>query len=189
MEDVLEVYARPYDANRPVVCLDEARKELRSTPRGSLPASCEHPLREDYEYERHGTSSLFLWVEPLSGQRQVHLAERQTGHTFAEILRLLVEEAYPEAKKIVLVTDNLSTHKADCLYERFAPEQAFAIMQKIEWHYTPEHGSWLNMAECELSVLQRQCLNRRDHSEPVVGSTNVSPPVASIARSYGRFVP
>jgi hypothetical protein len=161
MEDVLSVYARSYDAERPVVCLDEARKELRSTPNGTIAASAGQPAKQDYEYVRHGTASLFLWVEPLAGRRYIHVTDRQTGHEFAEVLRILVEEQYPEAEKIVLVTDNLSTHKPDCLYNRFPPEQAFALMQKIEWHYTPEHGSWLNMAECELSVLTAQCLNRR----------------------------
>lgn len=161
MEDVLEVYARPYDSKRPLVCLDEARKELRSTPLGTLPPGPGKPVRQDYEYERNGAASYFLWVEPLAGKRHVQVTERQTGYEFAEILRHLVEEAYKEADKIVLVTDNLATHKRDCLYNRFPPEQAFRIAQKIEWHYTPEHGSWLNMAECELSVLARQCLDRR----------------------------
>jgi hypothetical protein len=161
MEDVLEVYARPYDAKRPVVCLDEARKELRATPNGSQPIKSGRPARQDYEYERNGTASFFLWVEPLAGRRRVQVTERQTGHEFAEVLRHLVEEAYSDAETIVLVTDNLATHKKDCLYARFPPEQAFAIAQKIEWHYTPEHGSWLNIAECELSALHRQCLDRR----------------------------
>ena len=161
MEDVLAVYARPYDSKRPQVCLDEARKELRSTPHGVLPMEAGRPIRQDYEYERHGTASLFLWVEPLAGRRHVEVTDRQTGHEFAEVLRHLVEEAYPDAEKIILVTDNLKCHKADCLYNRFPAEQAFRIAQKIEWHYTPEHGSWLNIAECELSVLARQCLDRR----------------------------
>jgi DDE superfamily endonuclease len=170
MEDVLSVYARPYDDKKPVVCLDEARKELRSTPRGSLPAKEGRTSRQDYEYERHGTASFFLWIEPLAGRRQVHVTQRQTGHEFAEVLRQLVEEAYPDAEKVVLVTDNLNTHKPDCLYNRFPPEQAFAIMQKLEWHYTPEHGSWLNIAECELSVLARQCLARRIADREVLSS-------------------
>ena len=161
MEDVLAVYARPYDSKRPVICLDETRKELRSTPRGHLAGGAGIPERQDYEYARHGTASLFLWVEPLAGRRKVSQAQRQTGQEFAQVLGHLVEEAYPQAEKLVLVTDNLSTHKPDCLYQCFPPEQAFAIMQKIEWHYTPEHGSWLNIAECELSVLARQCLHRR----------------------------
>ena len=161
MEDVLDVYQRPYDPLRPVVCLDECSKELRSTPRGSiLPASdgCE---LEDYEYERHGTRNLFLWVEPLVGRRRIQVTQRRTSVDFAGVLRRLVDEDYPQAERIVLVTDNLNTHTAAALYERFEPEEARRIANKIEWHYTPEHGSWLNIAESELSVLSRQCLSRR----------------------------
>ena len=160
MEDVLEVYHRPYDPLRPVVCLDEKSKELYSTPQGVLPLEPGKPRREDYEYERNGTRNLFLWVEPLTGRRQVSVTERRTGLDFALELKLLVD-AYPEAEQIVLVTDNLNTHTAACLYEALAPEEARRIAAKIEWHYTPERGSWLNMAETELSVLSRQCLNRR----------------------------
>lgn len=176
MEDVLEVYQRPYDLARPVVCLDEKSKELHATPHGTLPAVPRteaqtqteadkpakpgKPRREDYEYERNGTRNLFLWVEPLSGKRHVCVTERRTALDFARQLKSLVA-AYPQAEQIVLVTDNLNTHTAACLYEAFAPEEARRIAQKIEWHYTPEHGSWLNMAETELSVLSRQCLNRR----------------------------
>jgi len=160
MEDVLEVYHRPYDPLRPVVCLDEKSKELHSTPQGVLPLEPGKPRREDYEYERNGTRNLFLWVEPLTGKRQVCVTKRRTGREFAPQLKLLVD-AYPEAEQIVLVTDNLNTHTAACLYEAFAPEEARRIAAKLEWHYTPEHGSWLNMAETELSVLGRQCLNRR----------------------------
>jgi hypothetical protein len=119
------------------------------------------PRKVDYEYERNGTSNLFLWVEPLTGNRKVHVTERRTAVDFAQQLQKLVDEDYPEAKKLVLVTDNLNTHSPASLYERFAPAEAHRIAQRIEWHYTPEHGSWLNMAECELSVLSRQCLNRR----------------------------
>ena len=166
MEDVLEVYQRPYNPERPVVCLDEKSKELHATPHGSLPpeprteAGPGKPRREDYEYERNGTRNLFLWVEPLTGRRQVCVTERRTALDFAQQLRALVA-SYPEAEQIVLVTDNLNTHGPASLYEAFAPEEAQRIAQKIEWHYTPEHGSWLNMAETELSVLSRQCLNRR----------------------------
>lgn len=160
MEDVLEVYERPYDPQRPVVCLDEKSKELHATPRGVL-AEPGQPTRQDYEYARHGTANLFLAVEPLRGWRKVRVTTRRTAWDFAEQLRLLVEEDYPDAEQIVLVTDNLNTHRPACLYERFPPEQAQRIVRKIEWHYTPEHGSWLNIAECELSVLARQCLNRR----------------------------
>ena len=160
MEDVLEVYQRPYDPLRPVVCLDEKSKELHGTPHGNLPLEPGKSRREDYEYERNGTRNLFLWVEPLAGKRHVCVTERRTALDFAPQLRALVD-AYPEAEQIVLVTDNLNTHSPACLYEAFAPEEARRIAQKIEWHYTPEHGSWLNMAETELSVLTRQCLNRR----------------------------
>ncbi|HYV69288.1 MAG TPA: IS630 family transposase [Pseudolabrys sp.] len=161
MEDVLDVYQRPYDPKRPQVCLDEARKELHSTPKGTLPSQPGQPARQDYEYARHGTASLFVWVEPLTGRRKVRVTARQTGFEFAEQLRLLVDEDYPEAEQLVLVVDNLKTHSPACLYERFTPDEARRIARKIEWHYTPEHGSWLNIAECELSVLERQCLARR----------------------------
>jgi DDE superfamily endonuclease len=161
MEDVLDVYQRPYDPARPQVCLDEARKELHSTPHGTCPPHPGRSARQDYEYERHGTASLFVWVEPLTGRRKVRITARQTGCEFAEQLRLLVDEDYPEAEQVVLVVDNLKTHSPACLYERFAPEDARRIARKLEWHYTPEHGSWLNVAECELSVLTRQCLARR----------------------------
>lgn len=168
MEDVLEVYARPYDAQRPVVCLDEKSKELHATPRGSVAMQPKdkagvrgHPQYVDSEYERHGTANLFCWLEPLTGRCGVRVTERRTALDFAEQLRLLVEEDYPQAESIVLVTDNLNTHSPACLYERFSPEQARRIAHKIEWHYTPEHGSWLNMAELELSILGRQCLKRR----------------------------
>lgn len=161
MEDVLDVYARPYDATRPLVCLDEVSKELHTTPYGTLPMTPGQPERQDYEYARQGVCNLFLAVEPLTGKRTVHVTERRTALDFAEELRILVEESYPDAERIVLVTDNLNTHTPACLYTRFAPEQARRIAAKLEWHYTPEHGSWLNVAECELSVLTRQCLKRR----------------------------
>ncbi len=160
MEDVLAVYARPYDAKRPVVCLDEKSKELHGTPHGEAPMQPGRERRQDYEYTRNGTANLFLAVEPLHGWRSVQVTTRRTAADFAEQLRLLVEH-YPEAETIVLVTDNLNTHSTACLYERFAPEQARRIASKLEWHYTPEHGSWLNIAECELSALARQCINRR----------------------------
>jgi hypothetical protein len=161
MEDVLAVYHRPYDAKRPVVCLDEKSKELHATLRADLPTQPGSPQRQDYEYARQGVCNLFLAVEPLRGQRRVRVTDHRTALEFAEQLRLLVDEDYPEAEVIVLVTDNLNTHTPACLYERFAPAEARRIARKLEWHYTPEHGSWLNMAECELSVLSRQCLDRR----------------------------
>jgi len=161
MEDVLRVYARPYDARYPVVCLDEKSKELRSTPNGSLPAKPGRAERLDCEYQRNGVANLFLQVEPLTGKCRVRVTERRTAVDFAQQLRLLVEQDYPQAERIVLVTDNLNTHHVGCLYECFAPEEAERLAAKLEWHYTPEHGSWLNMAEIELSVLERQCLKRR----------------------------
>ena len=161
MEDVLDVYERPYDAQRPVVCLDETSKELRDTPRGSLSIRPAQPERQDYEYVRNGVCNLFMVVEPLRGWRKVRVTDRRTAQDLAEQLRILVEEDYADAERIVLVTDNLNTHTLACLYERFEPAQARRIASKLEWHYTPEHGSWLNIAECELSVLARQCLDRR----------------------------
>lgn len=161
MEDILDVYQRPYDPKRPVVCLDEASKQLHTTPRGSLPMRPAQPAREDYEYERHGVANLFLTVEPLAGRRNVRVTARRTNGDFAEQLRLVADEDYPDAETIVLVIDNLNTHGPGALYEHFAPEEAHRLAARFEWHYTPEHGSWLNIAECELSVLAAQCLNQR----------------------------
>jgi hypothetical protein len=161
MEDVLDVYRRPYNPKRPVVGVDEGGKELRDTPRATLPMQPGEAAREDYEYVRNGKANLFLAVEPLVGWRRVQVTQRRTACDFAEFLRLLVDEDYPEAENVVVVVDNLNTHSAACLYERFAPQEAHRIASKLEWHYTPEHGSWLNIAECELSVLARQCLDRR----------------------------
>lgn len=161
MEDVLDVYQRPYVQEYPQVCLDEISKTLHSTPRGALPIEPGKPKREDYEYKRHGQCALFLAVEPLQGFRRVWVSPRRTKLDFALVLKELVDEIYPDAKKVVLVTDNLNIHHAACLYERFPPAEARRIAAKIEWHYTPEHASWLNIAECELSVLRRQCLKSR----------------------------
>jgi hypothetical protein len=161
MEDVLDVYQRPYDPRYPQVCIDELHKELRSTPRGKLSLQPGQPVREDYEYRRHGACNLFMIVEPLTGFRAVWPTQQRTQLDFAAVLRQVVDDLYPEAEKVVLVTDNLNTHTPACLYARYAPEEAHRIAAKLEWHYTPEHGSWLNMAEIELSVLHRQCLNQR----------------------------
>jgi hypothetical protein len=161
MEDVLAVYHRPYDPKRPQVCIDEATKQLVGEVAQPVPPRPGQPGRFDYEYVRHGTANLFMVFEPLAGRRQVAVTERRTAKDFAEVLRWLVEDAYPEAEQVVLVTDNLNTHTPACLYEAFAPEQARRIAEKLEWHYTPKHGSWLDMAEIELSVLARQCLGRR----------------------------
>jgi transposase len=161
MEEILDVYQQSYDADYPQVCLDEIQKALRSTPRGSLCLEPGQPKREDHEYKRQGKCSLFLAVEPLVGFRRVWVSQQRTKLDFAQVLKELVDDVYPTAKKIVLVTDNLNIHHAACLYERFRPAEARRIANKIEWHYTPVHASWLNMAECELSVLRRQSLKSR----------------------------
>lgn len=161
MEDVLEVYARPYDPKRPVICLDEKSKELHGHLRDPIPLQPGKARRQDSEYVRNGVVNLFLWVEPLAGRRGVTVTERRTTIDFAEQLRHLVDTVYPDAEQVVLVTDNLNTHSPACLYEAFPPAEARRIAERIEWHFTPEHGSWLNMAELELSVLARQCVNRR----------------------------
>jgi hypothetical protein len=161
MEDVLSVYQQPYDAKRPQVCLDEIHKNLRSTPRGVLPMAAGKAKREDYEYERNGKCALFLAVEPLAGFRQVWVRPQRTKLDFAVVLKELVDDIYPEADKVVLVVDNLNIHHSACLYERFSAAEARRIAEKIEWHYTPVHASWLNIAECELSVLRRQGLRAR----------------------------
>ncbi|WP_407571579.1 IS630 family transposase [Deinococcus altitudinis] len=165
MEDVLDVYARPYDPRFPVVCLDEASKELRSTPRGGIPPTPGACAREDYEYARNGTANIFLAVEPLAGKRSVRVTDRRTNIDFAQELRRLVEVEYRYAEKVVLVTDNLSIHSVNALYEAFEPEVARRSARRIEWHYTPEHASWLNVAEIELSALSTQCLGRRIESK------------------------
>jgi hypothetical protein len=161
MEDVLEVYKRPHDPERPVVCLDETSKQLIGETRTPIPAAPGQPERIDYEYERHGTANLFMVFEPLAGWRWVKVTDRRTAVDFAEVLRELSDVCYPDAKKIVLVMDNLNTHKLASLYEAFAPEEARRLAERFEIHYTPKHGSWLDMAETELSVLARQCLKRR----------------------------
>ena len=164
MEDVLDVYHRPYDEKRPLVCLDEASKQLIGETVQPLPAEPGRPERFDYEYVRNGTANLFMVSEPLPGWRAVRVTERRTAKDFAEVVRWLVEEVHPEAEKIVLVIDNLNTHKLASLYEAFPPERAWRIADRLEIHHTPKHGSWLNMAEIELSVLSRQCLDRRIES-------------------------
>jgi DDE superfamily endonuclease len=161
MEDVLEVYHRPYDEDRPLVCLDEASKQLIGETVQPLPPEPGQPERFDYEYVRNGTANWFMISEPLLGWRAVQVTERRTAKDFAEVLRWLAEDVHPEAKKIVLVLDNLNTHKLASLYEAFPPEQARRLAERFEIHHTPKHGSWLNVAEIELSVLTRQCLARR----------------------------
>ena len=161
MEDVLEVYHRDFDPARPVLCLDEASKQLVAQTRVPLPAAPGQPARQDYEYERCGTANLFLVTEPLVGQRRIKVTQRRTAVDFAQFVRDIVDRWYPQADKIVLVMDNLNTHKLASLYEAFAPEEARRLVEKLEIHYTPKHGSWLNIAEIEFSLLSRQCLDRR----------------------------
>jgi len=159
MEDVLEVYHRPYDPNRPQVCLDETSKQLVTESRPSMsmrPGRCK---RVDPEYRRCGVTSVFMLSEPLAGKRRVRVRSRRTQIDFAEVIRELCDELYPDAQKIVLVLDNLNTHTIASLYEAFEPVTARRLVEKLEIHYTPKHGSWLNMAEIELSVLSRQCTN------------------------------
>jgi transposase len=161
MEDVLEVYHRPYDPNRPLVCLDEVPVQLVSEVRVPLPPAPGRPARFDYEYRREGVANLFMAFEPLLGWRHVEVTARRTAKDLAGVLRYVAEELHPGAERLVLVTDNLNTHTTGCLYEAFAPERARRIAERLEWHYTPRHGSWLNMAEIELAALAKQCLGRR----------------------------
>lgn len=161
MEDVVEVYARPPDPARPLVCFDESGKELQQETRPVVAAAPGRPARIDSEYARNGSANLFLWTAPLLGQRGVRVTIRRTSVDWALAVRQLVEEEFPTAERIVLVLDNLNTHRASALYQAFPPAVARRIWAKLEVHDTPKHGSWLNIAECELSVLRRQCLRRR----------------------------
>ena len=174
MEDVLEVYTRPYDPQRPQVCVDETSKQLVAETRTPIPATPGQPQRVDYEYDRRGTANLFMIFEPLAGKRHVKVTERRTAVDFAELLRDLVDAHYPQAEKIVLVMDNLNTHKPASLYEAFPPAAARRLLERLEIHDTPKHGSWLNMAETELSVLATQCLGRR-----IPDATILTPEVAA----------
>lgn len=161
MEDVLDVYCLPYDPTIAQVCMDEQPQQLIRETRRPLPAEPGQPERVDYEYERNGTANLFLFVEPLGGWRHVAVTERRTAVDWAHQIRDLVDVHYPHAKRIRLVMDNLNTHKMASLYEAFQPAEARRVAQRLEIHYTPKHGSWLNIAEIELSALTRQCLDRR----------------------------
>jgi len=168
MEDVLEVYHRPYDADRPVVCMDEASKQLIAEVREPLPARPGSVAKQDSEYERRGTANLFMAVEPLAGKRSVQVTDRRTKVDWAQFIKFLLLTVYPEVAIIVLVMDNLNTHNIGSLYEAFDPQTARALASRLEIHYTPKHGSWLNMAETELSILSRQCLDRRMESQDIL---------------------
>jgi transposase len=169
MEDVLEVYTRPHDPLRPQVCMDEKAVQLIGETRRPLPVKAGHEARCDFEYVRRGVTNLFMLFEPLAGRREVEVRPRRGARQWAEVMRELVDVHYPQAERIVLVLDNLNTHAPSSLYEVFAPEEARRIARKLELHYTPKHGSWLNMAEIEISALARQCLKRRLASEDELG--------------------
>jgi hypothetical protein len=161
MEDVLDVYHRPHDPARPVVCLDEASRQLIGETRTPVPAAPGRPAREDFEYVRNGTANVFMISQPLGGTRHVEVTDRRTAVDFAGVLRLISDELCEDAEKVVLVMDNLNTHKLSSLYLAFEPAEARRLAERFEVHHTPKHGSWLNVAEIELSVLSRQCLDQR----------------------------
>jgi len=161
MEDLLDLYAEPYDPARPVLCFDETSKPLVAETRVPLPMAPGTPERVDYEYERRGTANLFLVTQPLGAWRHVDVTDQRTKRDFAQQMRELVDRHFPNATTIRVVLDNLNTHTPAALYETFPPAEARRVLRKLEFHYTPVHGSWLNMAELEFSMLSRQCLNRR----------------------------
>ena len=165
MEDVLDLYEEPYDPQYPTVCLDEKPVVLHADVQPPVPVSPGQPERVDYEYERLGTRNLFVMVEPLAGWRHVEVTEQRTMQDYAKVVRWLVDEVYPHAEYIRLVQDNLNTHTPASLYETFAPAEARRLLQRLEFHYTPKHGSWLNMAEIEIAILERNALSRRVESE------------------------
>ncbi len=161
MEDVLEVYQRPRDPACPMVCVDETSKQLIAETRVPITAKPGRPARHDYEYERNGTANLFMMFAPLEGWRHVKVTDRHAAVDYAQVLKELSDTHFPQAEKIVLVQDNLSTHKPASLYEAFPAPEARRLVERFEWHYTPKHGSWLNMAESELGAWSSQCLDRR----------------------------
>jgi hypothetical protein len=161
MEDVLAVYERPHNENKPVVCMDEKPYQLLADVREPLPMECGAARREDSEYQRNGTCSIFIFTEPLSGWRYAEASARRTKKDWAHYIQWLRNEQYPDAEKMVLVMDNLNTHTISSLYETFPPEEAFRLAQRLEIHFTPKHGSWLNIAEIELSAMAAQCLGER----------------------------
>lgn len=166
MEDVLDVYQRPYDAQFPQVCVDETNRQLIGEVRTPLAARPGSPAKRDAEYVRHGTVNLFMACEPLAGKRQVKVTDTRKRTDWAKFIQELLTGPYAKATRVVLVLDQLNTHTIGSLYEAFAPEEAWALAQRLEIHYTPKHGSWLNMAEIELNVLTRQCLSERIGNKP-----------------------
>jgi hypothetical protein len=174
MEDVIQTYLLPYDPAYPVVCFDEACKQLFGEVRQPLPTLPGSPAKQDYEYERKGVCHQLMLCEPLRGWRHVKVTERRTRRDYAECVRELIDVYHPKAKKVRLVQDNLNTHDGASLYEAFPPATARRLLDKIEWHYTPKHGSWLNMAESEISIMNSQCLDRRMDSALKI-ATEVAP--------------
>jgi hypothetical protein len=170
MEDVLDLYQAPYEAERPVVCMDETSKQLVEGVQPPLPRAPGRAERVDYEYRRNGTASVFMFLEPLAGRRRVAVRERRTAVDWAHEIRRLLNDDYPDAEVVRLVMDNLNTHSVGSLYEAFPPEEARRLASRLEVHYTPKHASWLNVAEVELSVLSRQCLDRRIPSRETLTS-------------------
>ena len=168
MEDILEVYQRPYDPSRPLVCLDETSKQLTAETRVPIAAKPGQPGRHDYEYRRNGTANLFMMFAPLEGWRHLKVTDRHTARDYAQVLKELSDTHFPGSAKIVLVQDNLNTHKPASLYEAFSPAEARRLVERFEWHYTPKHGSWLDLAESELAVLSCQCLDRRIPNQQVL---------------------
>lgn len=168
MEDILEVYQRPNDPQRPLVCVDETSKQLIAETRVPIAAKPGQPGRHDYEYRRNGTANLFMMFAPLVGWRHVKVTDRHTALDYAQVLKELSDTHFPGSAKIVLVQDNLNTHKPASLYEAFPPAEARRLVERFEWHYTPKHGSWLDMAESELGVLSSQCLDRRIPDQQVL---------------------
>lgn len=168
MEDILSVYRRPYDPRYPLVCMDETNKQLIKEVRTPIPAKPGRVARYDSEYERNGVANLFIFYEPLAGQRHVSVTDRRTKQDWAHQVKTLLDVYYPDAEKVVLVMDNLNTHTGASLYETFEPEEARRRLDRLEIHYTPKHGSWLNMAEIEIGVMNCQCLDRRIAEQPII---------------------
>ena len=184
---MLELYAEPHDPARPVVCFDEASKELRGDVAEPIPPAPGSPAKQDYEYTRHGTANLFVIVEPLAGRRHVTVTDRRTIPDFAGQMKYLCDEMYPEATTIRVELDNLNTHAYGSLFATYPPDEAWRLARRLEFHFTPKHASWLNMAECELSVLSRQCLDRRLSSKGAV-EAEVAPWEAERNRASVRQV-
>ena len=161
MEDVLEIYKLPYDFKCPVLCMDEMPKQLLAQTRDPIPCQAGRAAKEDYEYKRNGVADLFMVFEPLQGKRYVEVTEKRRRIEWATVMKQVADVFYPEAEKIIVVMDNLNTHTPSAFYETFEPEEARRLVERFEFHFTPKHGSWLNMAEIELSALVRQCLGRR----------------------------